>query len=83
MQLLLSKQSLTRLVAYPLMHENERYRGEPSLARVRFSINISGRPAGCPYPIANLRDTTAIIYALTNGRRFTQGRACSSCAASL
>jgi hypothetical protein len=35
-----------------MTHENERCRGERQLARVRFSINISGRPAGRPYDIA-------------------------------
>jgi hypothetical protein len=33
-------------------HENEPCRGERPLARVRFSITISGRPAGRPYDIA-------------------------------
>jgi hypothetical protein len=33
-----------RLVTHPLTHENERYRGEQPLARVRFSIAISGGP---------------------------------------
>jgi hypothetical protein len=38
--------------AHPLTHENDRCKGERQLARVRFSINIGGGPAGRPYNIA-------------------------------
>jgi uncharacterized protein (UPF0261 family) len=39
-----------------MTHENERCRGKRPLARVRFSIAISGRPAGRPYNIGYFRD---------------------------
>jgi hypothetical protein len=46
------EQSFMGLVVHPVTHENDRCRGERQLARDRFSINISGRPAGRPYNIA-------------------------------
>jgi hypothetical protein len=49
---LFPKQSLMRHHA----HENDSRGGERPLARVRFSINISGRRAGRPYSIGYFRD---------------------------
>jgi hypothetical protein len=44
----------------PMTHKNERCRGERQLARVRFSINISGRPAGHSCDIAIFEAATLV-----------------------
>jgi hypothetical protein len=47
----------------PMAHKNERCRGERQLARVRFSINIRGRPAGHSYDIA-IFDAATLVRGL-------------------
>jgi hypothetical protein len=47
-----AEQPFMRHMTHSMMRENERCRGERQLARVRFSTNLSGRPAGRPCDIA-------------------------------
>jgi hypothetical protein len=51
-----------RPMAHLLTHENERCRGERPLARVRFTISISGRPAGRPYNIDIFGTVTTALH---------------------